>query len=514
MPFDLPAQAFPDTLSFASHPGILTRLMDELGGADRIGDAASRLLLQDPALALMAVQALSRARPGVALADQEFRTGMAGLEPASLKSRIIAAASAQLATPGPSATDLDTVWRKALACAHFARALAVRSGYPGADEAWLAGLSCWLPGFARNADWQDASLRGLAQAALDQVPLNSFLADALRHLDEPVERLRDATPLVRIAVAAHRQTRNYPAWIPALPHPDTLALAAPLGPDDIGRILLGLGPAIDALAGAAGLPQAHELARALSCMNRLERAAAQPPLAPAAAAARLADDLAGQDDLGQALYLRRVPETGALASASLDGRPVPALAIDPEGSATAAARALLSGKPVVVTLEPPADAALLDRQLIRRARSEGLAALPIGADAPGGVLLVFGTRQALAGVAAQPRLYGRLGHLAGRAPPLGTPEPAGDPLADRVQQALQEISNPLGIVKNYLTLARAKLGNASAVDDELGIVQEELDRIVRILRGLDESEGAAAIPEQDAEAARPTSAAISGYDGK
>jgi signal transduction histidine kinase len=207
---------------------------------------------------------------------------------------------------------------------------------------------------------------------------------------------------------------------------------------------------------------------------------------PTNAIQALADSLASQEGLGQAIYLHRNPRNGALEAQSLNGRPVPPIAIQPEGSTTAAAWALLTRAPVVVTLEVPADAAVLDLQLIRQAGAEGLAAIPIGAGDPIGVLLVSGSRQALAIVAANPRHYGRLGELAGRAPAStpATGQPAVDPLAGRVRRAAHEINNPLGIVKNYLAIMKAKLGDEAPIADELRIVHEELDRIVRIIRGL------------------------------
>lgn len=496
MPHDVSARTPLDTLPFASHPGVLTRLLDELGGAETVGAGAARLFLLDPALALLALETLAQTAPGLDLAALDFPACLARLDPAPLKARILAAATAQLGSPGPSAANLELAWRKALACAHFARALAEHSAYPGRDEAWLAGLLCWLPSFVRPGNHDESGVRTLAQTALDRLQLNSFLADALRHLDESTARLRDATPLVRLAVAAQRQTLNYPAFIPTLPHPDTQALMAPLTRTDLGRIQLAMAGALDALTADTGFPAPGELARALGHWQRLEAAAAEPALTAIASAARLAAHLAALDGLDQALYLHRMAETGTLVSTPLDDRPVPPIAIDPEGSTTAAAWALLTRDPVVVTLDMPPDAAVLDLQLIRRARAEGLAALPLGDASVTGVLIVHGPRPSLARVTAQTRLYRRLGELAGRRPAatIAPPMASQAPLADRVQQAARELSNPLGIIKNYLALVRAKLGEVrqeggTQVAVELDIVDDELDRIVRIMRDLGSEAG-------------------------
>jgi signal transduction histidine kinase len=468
-------------LPFASHPGVLTRLLGELAGARVVGDEAARLFLLDPALALLALQALAHTQPGVNLAGMRLRARIATLDTTTLKSRVVALAAQQLTHPAASAENLETYWRKALATAAFCRALALRSNYPGEDEAWLAGLMCWLPRFARPAE------SGAAQAALDALALDSFIADAPRYLDTPAQRLVDAAPLVRLAIAAHRQTMNFPAWIPALPHADALLLAAPLDGEAMREIHLAMAREVDRIAADIGPYPLAEIAHDLGRMARLELLATCAARDQDSAIVRLADDLAGEDGLGHAIYLRMNVADGTLRAQPLRAEPAPPLYLKPEGSTAAAAWALLTRAPVVVTLDAPADAAVLDLQLIRQAGAEGLAAIPIGAGDPVGVLLVRGGRAALARVTAHPHHYRRLGEIV--LPPAGAARIAAahegeSALAGRVRRATHEISNPLGVVKNYLAILRAKLGDDAPIADELRIMREELDRIVRILRNL------------------------------
>ncbi len=441
-----PAQPPAEKLVFISHPGVLARLLAELGGATDVGEAGGRLFMLDPALALLALEALGQLHPGCQLADMQFEQHLARLDPVTVKSLALASAAEQLASPPFSPEALETGWRKALATAHFSRALAEKAGYPGLDEAWLAGLLCWLPRFARNAGSDAEAGRQQALAALDRLPLRTFLPDVLRYLNEPAQRLRDAAPLVRMAVAAHRQTMNYPAWIPAMPHPDTLVLAAPIEREQISETYLAMGRAIDTLAAENSFRQSGEIARELSRMGRLEMVAGAHPQDTAAAVLSLADSLASQDGLGQAIYLHLNPRSGALEGQALGGRPTPPIAIQPEGSTTAAAWALLTRAPVVVTLDAPADAAVLDLQIIRQA--------------------------------------GRLAQAAPAAPS----QSGGDALAAKVRRTAHEINNPLGIIKNYLAILKIKLGDEAPIADELRIMHEELDRIVRIMRGLVQDE--------------------------
>ncbi|OYY94394.1 MAG: hypothetical protein B7Y41_06005 [Hydrogenophilales bacterium 28-61-23] len=490
-----PSQA--DRLPFASHPGVLARLLAELGGADSVSKEASRLFMLDPALALLALEAIANAYPGIQLADLQIEQQIASLDPVTLKCLIISTAAEQLAAPVASLEELETTWRQSLATAHFTRALAEQSAYRGLDEAWLAGLLCWLPRFARHTGGDIDVARACAQSNLDRLGLDTFLPDILRYANEPAHRLRDAAPLLRLALAAYRQTMNYPAWIPALPHPDTLLLAAPIDRDNIRDIYLNMGRSIDTLAAEIGHKPSGEIARELSRMGRLELIAGGRQNDPVAGVNTLADSLASQEGLGHALYLRLNPLGGALEGLAIGGRPQPPIVIQPEGSTTAAAWALLTRSPVVVTLDTAGDASVLDLQLIRQANAEGIAAIPIGATPPIGVLLVRGSRHALSHIAANPQHYTRLGELAGRNIPAAVPAETGnsttsrDQFTARVRRAAHEINNPLGIIKNYLVIMKAKLGDDAPVADELRIMHEELDRSVRIIRGLTQDETAA-----------------------
>jgi signal transduction histidine kinase len=152
---------------------------------------------------------------------------------------------------------------------------------------------------------------------------------------------------------------------------------------------------------------------------------------------------------------------------------------------------MLSRTAMIVLEDAGMAAAVLDLQLIRQADADGLVAIPVGEADSQGVLLVCGNAVALATVAALPKHFARMGELAGRLPPTNAvigsensvDETAGA-LPSRVRRAAHEINNPLGIIKNYLAILKVKLGDDAPISDELRIIYEELDRIVRIVRGL------------------------------
>jgi signal transduction histidine kinase len=53
---------------------------------------------------------------------------------------------------------------------------------------------------------------------------------------------------------------------------------------------------------------------------------------------------------------------------------------------------------------------------------------------------------------------------------------------ERENQVVHEVSNPLGIIKNYLTLVRRKLPDDVQLGDELQVLHEEIERVGRIVR--------------------------------
>jgi signal transduction histidine kinase len=54
------------------------------------------------------------------------------------------------------------------------------------------------------------------------------------------------------------------------------------------------------------------------------------------------------------------------------------------------------------------------------------------------------------------------------------------------RRVVHEVNNPLGIIKNYLKILGMKLSEQGVVQDEIRIIDEEIDRVVTILRDLTE----------------------------
>lgn len=461
-PPSLPAP--PQDIGIASHPGVLIKLLDTLAGASSLSEEARTWLLLDPALALAILRssAHSRAAPVAASSQYNFAELCGQVSLASLKDLVSHAAIRQLANPGTTILEAD--WLRAISLAHLCRALARYTSYPAPDEAWLAGLLCEMPGI---------------QVALSKLPLRGFLADVPRLLHEPASRLRDATPLPRLAATARRLLeRHNPS------DADTLSLRPPPDHESLRVMLQDMDKSVEVFSTLARAQQ--DLTGAVSRFTRAELATAgihERTGEGVLAAARL---LAEQEGLSDPLYLLLDKRTSMLESQDLGEMRAPPISIRVEGSNTAAVRALFTRVPVVVYTDSDSNASLLDIQLARQADADGVAAIPVGEGTARGVLLVCGDREALAEIAAHTDRYARLGELAGRTNlPSEAATEAGDPyLSGRVRRAAHEINNPLGIIKNYLAILKAKLGDEAPIADEIRIIHEELDRIVRIVRAL------------------------------
>lgn len=473
-------------LDCVSHPGVLAHLLMGLGGSQVLAPQVRRLLFLDPALSLHTLRAIACIHPQGQLAEMDLPWLVEQLGAHALKQLALAGAVEQLMAGTDRRDSLDLVWRQAVTTAVLSHALAEAQGYRNPEEAWLAGLMTHLPTFVRNAESPEAA-RLACLAQLERLPLRSFLPDVLRYLDEPAERLRDAAPLVRFALAAHRLLPGL-SREPISPPADGVFLSQPLPTETLREMLQKAQKNAQQLTESIHTITPAEVATEVVRFGRLEVTAAAHGAQAEAAIAALASGLAAEEGLYDPIYLALNKRTSSLESRPLGEIVPPPINLRMEGSNTAAVRALYT-RSCVVAYGDAGDTALLDLQLIRQANAEGLAALPVGEGGSRGVLLVCGDRDALEKLAADPGHYTRLGELAGRAPtpPIVVetgPGEESDALPGRVRRAAHEVSNPLGIIKNYLAILKVKLGDDAPVADELRIIHEELDRVVRIVRGM------------------------------
>ncbi|KVW95583.1 histidine kinase [Thiobacillus denitrificans] len=407
-------------------------------------------------------------------------------------------------------------WRQSLGVAHLAQALALRAGVADAEAAWIAGLAHNL------ADYLDTAPTPPAHAAdwLIELDSDGWLADAVRYHAEPLVRGRAAHPLVRIVQLSYQLVTRADAV-------DSVDVRAALA-----ALQLGAGEAAQLLGDS--LEQTRQLAQRFGLVDALahtippglQPAVDRSPLGPTSGGgferlARLYAAQAVQSALhshfrqasgaGQVFTLLQDAlralfgiERACLFAPAGDGtlqmtQLIPAaaglsaLAIPPDDALSALPRALARNAPQQFKRFDP-DAALVDGQIARLldvsrficqslALSDGRTGVLVAGDAlPGlGALPLWRFTLAECAEALMPL---PLAMPAPAAPIQAAPAPSDDISRDRVRRAIHEVANPLTIMRNYVNLLSDRLGADSAVQRDLGIISDEIERVARIVRGI------------------------------
>lgn len=481
-------------------PGIVAEALEHLMRGDIAQTEFAACVRCDPVLALR-----------LRLLPADFNA-----QPDLLRAVLLAAPVAT----GAAQVTYSAHWRQSISVAHLAQALALRSGVADAEAAWAAGLAHNLasylepstptPTWAHPADY------------LAEIDPNGWLADAARYHAEPLARGRAAHPLVRIVQLAYQLVARADAV-------DSVDVRAALA-----ALQMGAGEAAQLLADSQ--IQARQLALRFGLLDaaapgqnagfdRLARLyagqAAQSALHSHFRHASSDNQLFSllQDTL-RALFgvehtcLFAPAADGYLrASAWLPATPgLSALAIPLDDGHSALPRSLVRSAPQQFE-RGAMDGALVDEQIARLLGVSRLLCQPLTLHDGQISVLVAGDASPDLGMSTLWRftLAEYTETLRPRAAaPAPAPAPAipvlpAAPIAssndiprDRARRAVHEVANPLTIMRNYVNLLSDKLGSDSAVQRDLGIIGEEIERVARIVRGITTTEEAPA-PAADLE---------------
>ena len=417
----------------------------------------------------------------------------------------------------------------------------------------LGGLRAGYGRLLGEASGTEAALVVLEKAALqtdhaavgawlvDRWRLPSFMADALLFHHHSLEEVTLADPLTRVLWVAHRaltlasQTEPDPAGLESASHlvglpAMQLTHLVAQAQADVAKLASALG--VKGESGASPLPQwrpaspatpnapRDKLRDAVGAMASLQplqhelvAAGSEPELLNAAReSARI---LFGVSDV---VFLLRTGTEATFSVLSLPGQPpqLPRLRVNLLVSgAGACGRAATTGRICSTFVSgsggPVGTLALNDLQLTRALGSEGLLCVPMAANG-----MVLGVMACPVGRLQAEGLDQRLwlldsfaGLLAGHLQQTRTLRERdrqmeianADRQRQRERQLMHEVSNPLGIIKNYLNLVRRKLPDGVQLGEELQVLHEEIDRVGRIVRQLGELP-----PEPAASAVSPVSA--------
>lgn len=426
--------------------------------------------------------------------------------------------------------DLRPFWAHAIANAISARTIAARLGYPQIEEAYLAGLlhdigrlalvSAAPDEYAANFYADDGpALCATEERTLEithpeagallieELALDSFLADSIRYHHEPLERLQTAHPLVRLTALADvfarhaRTAQEIPPEVArmagfspeeAREHAQELTeqiaqLATSLGIDIPDEIALPPRRETQAATSVHGAASLNERLRDLILVSKTAEELRKFHEATACAHAVVKSSviLFGFSD---AVVLSAVAGSTVLAPIALeDGHTRLSGLSLPLDEGNIAGEAVLHGAPAFHI--PGRVASVAEDQLLRFFKTDALVALRLSPSAEEPVVLLGAMS------AGQARLLQKREHLLrdfsrqsgtilgqAQAEATGLPNAA---LAGEFQLAARrvahEVNNPLSIIKNYLSLMVRKAGSSQAIGDELSVVAEEVDRVAQIV---------------------------------
>jgi signal transduction histidine kinase len=462
-----------------------------------VAEALENLMRGDAGRAELA--ASLRCDPVLALRLRLLPAGFSLLQPDLLRALLLAAPVAV----GVSQATYATRWRQSITVALLSQALGARSAVVDADSAWMAGLSHNLAAYFENAA---ASTAHIADWLYELDP-DGWLADAVRYHAEPLARGRAAHPLVRIVQLAYQLVARADAV-------DSVDVRAALA-----ALQVSAGEAAQLLADSQA--QARQLALRFGLADAVTHShgtgfdrlallyagqAAQSALHShfrRASAADLVYPLL-QDSLRALFGI----EAACVFAPAVDGNlrlsglipaasGLSALAIPPDDGHSALPRALSSNAPQHFVRGEP-EGALVDEQIARRlgvsrfisqplALHDGRIGVLVAGDAAADLsvspLWRFVLAECTEGLRPMP--LGVTSLAQAMPAPITVPAaPSDDIPRERVRRAVHEVANPLTIMRNYVNLLSERLGEDSAVQRDLGIIGDEIERVARIVRGI------------------------------
>lgn len=440
---------------------------------------------------------------------------------------------------------LKSFWHHALKCAFLTKLIAARGGYHSPDEAYLSALihdvgKLILWAFHSKQAGSHGEQTGDHQpdvAFLEQTlgvthgevggqmvhqwNLRSFMADAVFYHHEPVDRILNALPLVKFVFAANAlcsdNLKNAEApyqvaeQVICLSRNDaerleSIAIRQVRQAADFFEIELEPSEGSGGSVGERDIRKQRELLRTVrdtslvrgTLQNSMELHDEASTLGTITQGLQL---LFGVRDILLFLYNH---ERGVLVgnSSLKSGRDalLQDIVIPLKNGKSLIAECLLQEKPLDSSgYLKKGNLSILDHEVVRFMGKDGMFCLPlIARDTPVGALVLaidnaeaylffeeiklltaFSNRAALLIYAEKVRQVQEKS---------AEPEPLAAP-SDLARKVVHEVSNPLGIIKNYLRVLGPKLAENGSGQEEIRIINEEIDRVSSIVRKLSDFSG-------------------------
>ena len=525
-----------------SLPHILVKLMeacsDESGS---LGDIAT-ILSHDPSLCSKVLRLVNSAYYGLGSRVDGIDQAVAYLGTSAVKNIAVCSAVYQAfnSRKGDKAFNLKVFWWHSLKCALLARIFAKEVAYGSPDEAFVAGLLhdigklvLWVnfsekytalikkyvnrPEMLTAAESQlGATHSQIGAWLLDRWKFQSFVADSALYHHEPLERIAHALPLVQIVYTADKlagqtvegreEGLRVAEKLHGFSQQQVIGFLA-RSDEELGEVARSFGIEFEAPRESGEdlsdndretqenlVHEVRDSSLLLGTLRNLVAAQEEKDILKV-----LQEGLKILFDVSQILFFLYDEEKETLVGKEVEGHATSSRISDlivPIGLEKSLLVSCLSGEKALdsFSLGQSSDLAITDAQIIRFLRTDGMLCLPLAVRAEYvGVIVVgldhtqlshlgnhfkllemFSSEAALALRVEQLR-EGQLRRIQS--------ERAGASFAV-ARKVVHEVNNPLGIMKNYLKILGIKLKDQGMELDEIGIINEEIDRIAHIIGGL------------------------------
>ena len=423
--------------------------------------------------------------------------------------------------------------------AYVGRALAEHLGHVNKDEAYLAGLFYDLGKFALAANFpsgdktfrtnhvNDSSVasdiifnedlaRGAGVALTSRWPVASFITDAIRYRDQPTDRITGTPRLIKIAHLANLITEGA-EYTSSLPFTIAEKLFG-LQPSELESIVETAQHTTTTAVGSLSLVK--DRTADAGALDKLKRVRLAREVREIGLLSRMRPNFSGLKDevdiyvairktlhvlfdFAFPIFLRYESKTNTLIGVALPGQTdvVNQLNIPFVAGTSITVDALLRNELLhTFDAERAPQHLVVDDQLTRLTGQEGILCLPLnGRNSMIGVIALGLAEDQLARLEPQIKLLATLVTQAGLAldsarrrlplPPNADQEPLSVSLGE-LRRIVHEVNNPLTIMKNYTKILRLKLSEQDPAQRDLGVIDEEIDRVSVILKTLVEPEAA------------------------
>ncbi len=514
-------------------PHILLKLMEVCNKPETDLKEVASIIDKDPSLSGKILRLINSAYYGLPRKIEDMENAVAYLGTNTVKNVAISASVYEaFRVKGNSVFNLKLFWWHSICCGVTSRLLAKRIAYPNPDEAFFAGL---LHDIGRLVLWINfkEEYRGLLEMygqrpdlllagevrlgathcevgawLLDRWGLPPFVVDSVLYHHDPVERVKEALPLVQIIYVANMASQHLNEFRERAP---SLAVE-----------LLGIGQrAFEDLVSTAK-EESAEVARSLDIEieapdsqaleqkeaekhDQLSRAVGDASILLGTLHSLLEahdkDALLGAIeggirvlfDIPQALVFLFHPEKNGLVGEkpkTIEGVLIP---LSARNSMIVKSFQEARWRDSFELAESEA-LTILDEQIIRLTRKPGILCQPLSAQGNKAGLIVLGVDEAqlnhlranmnILKMFSHHAAVALLAHHAREKALLEVQTQRVEASSSMARKVVHEVNNPLGIIKNYLKLLGFKLAKHNIGQEEIKIINEEIDRVTQILSTL------------------------------